>query len=221
MIQHRLFDMSTRPTLLPRERKQNPRGPRDRIKVAIVSLTALTVLFFITMDPVFNQELHQERLLSKVNQVCGQSSDLNFVGFWHIGSSNKEAKISRDEFVLGQLDEIQSVHLFNDCNDYNVTLNYVTTINLSNETKQALSKDGRVHELPPSHIENMEENEEYYEFTTLMELHSYCINLPENEDPVVFYIHSKSHDRWRHWMENYVMGEDCVECMEDSSKMAW
>lgn len=220
MIQQRLFDMSTRLTLLPGEGKRDTRRPKDRVKVVLVSLTMFTVLFLITMDPVLNQGSHHERFLSQVNQVCGQSSDLNFVGFWHIGKSNKDSKISRDEFVLEQLDEIQSTHLFNDCNEYNVTLNYVTTINLSNETKNILSKNERIHELPPSHIENMQEDEEYFEFTTLMELHSYCINLPEDEDAVVFYIHSKSHNQWRYWMENYVLGESCVECMEDPSKMA-
>ena len=68
----------------------------------------------------------------------------------------------------------------------------------------------------------MEEDEEYYEFTTLMELHSYCINLPEEDkDTAVFYLHSKSHDRWRLWLESYLMSAECVECLEDPDKMVW
>jgi hypothetical protein len=73
------------------------------------------------------------------------------------------------------------------------------------------------------HIEDMQDDLEYYEFTrTLMELHSFCMDLPEDgEDVVVFYLHSKSHDTWRRWMESYLIGKQCVKCLEDETKMAW
>ena len=105
-------------------------------------------------------------------------------------------------------------------------LNYVTRVQLSDETRKDTilkQEDPRVHDLPPTHIEDMQDDLEYYEFTrTLMELHSFCMDLPEDgEDVVVFYLHSKSHDTWRRWMESYLIGKQCVKCLEDETKMAW
>lgn len=152
---------------------------------------------------------------------CNKSSDLRFVGFWHIGGKAQQSAFSTDEIVQKQLGEIQATHLFSECNDYDVTLNYVTRVNLSDETKNILSQDERVHELPPTALENMEDDEEYFEFTTLMEMHSYCQNLPENVDEVVFYLHSKTHNLWRQFMENYLLGPECAQCLENTDKMAW
>lgn len=161
-----------------------------------------------------------------------QHSNLTFVGFWHIGGSNYQHQStnpndSRDAFVLKQLSELQSTQLLSTCNHtsvgYNVDIHYVTRVHLNEETKEALSQDGRIHELPPTAIPDLDEHEEYYEFTTLMELYSYCQHLPQDvdvQDPIVFYIHTKSLDEWRIWMEHYLLGPECISCLSDSTKMA-
>lgn len=224
-----------------------PRQP-NRVKKFLSSKTSCVTIVLVTFMVMFfstdQDEFHYSsfrQLISK-KESCNQSSKLRFVGFWHIGNANSNKNSdnsndqqetgdhiastspgSRDEFVLGQLEEIKSAHLFNECNNYDVTLNYVATANLSEQTKQTLSDDPRIHELPPTRsIESIDDNEEYFEFPTLMELHSFCVNLPpeDEEDVVVFYLHTKSNDNWRRWMENYLMGEECVQCLEDPSMMA-
>ena len=190
--------------------------------LAIISIVTLFI-FFQPHELISPMEEAYYRLLDSMGRdaLCNQSSDLQFVGFWHIGGSNQQTLLSRDDFVKKQLREIQSTHLFNRCNNYNVKLNYVTRVELSPQSKRLLSRDGRVHELPPTNIENMQDDEEYYEFTTLMELYSYCKMLPNEEDPVVFYIHSKTKNLWRLWMENFLMGQQCVDCLSNSTNMAW
>ena len=210
----------------------------SKIFVTTVLVMIIMVIFSTDQDEFHHSSSMIRHLPNK--ESCNQSSRLRFVGFWHIGNSNhsdntnssnqqgtgdiiSSTTSSRDEFVQGQLKEIQSSHLFNECNNYDVTLNYIDTTNLSEQTKQKLSDDHRIRELPPINIENINNNEEYFEFPTLMELHSFCVNLPpdEEEDIVVFYLHTKSNDNWRRWMENYLMGEECVQCLEDPSMMAW
>ena len=202
-------------------------GKRRKMKqnigvLGIISFVTLFI-FFQPHEMMNPMEEAYFRLLDAMQRdiVCNQSSDLQFVGFWHIGGSNQPTSFSRDDFVKKQLREIQTTHLFNRCNNYNVKLNYVTRVELSPQTKRLLSRDGRVHELPPTNIENMQDDEEYFEFTTLMELYSYCKMLPDEEDPVVFYIHSKTKNLWRLWMENYLMGQPCVDCLSNSTNMAW
>ena len=123
------------------------------------------------------------------------------VGFWHIGNSRTSHE-SRDHFVIKQAKEILSSYLFSDGlleegggNKYDLTLNYVTQVNLSNETKSFLKESGVIVEHPPKVVE-VEEGIEYYEFPTLAELHSFC-SLEENIESIVFYIHSKTIDRLR------------------------
>jgi hypothetical protein len=182
-------------------------------------LTCATILSTIILFLVSTGK-DQPYLRQLKASSCNNSSDLRFVGFWHIGGKAQQTTFSTDEIVQKQLGEIQSTHLFSECNDYDVTLNYVTRVNLSDETKNMLSQDERVQELPPTAIENMEDDEEYYEFTTLMEMHSYCQNLAEDVDEVVFYMHSKTHNQWRLFMENYLLGPECAQCLEDTDKMA-
>ena len=209
---------------------------RRKISVTIIGfIVTMAIVLFFTNEALDQGKLRPIRQLYKGN--CHKSSSLRFVGFWHIGSSVRGTNLSRDELAQRQLKEIQSTHLFNDCNDYDITLNYVTTVNLSDETKQKLSDDSRVVELPPSSAESMDYEteyldtfttllqlhlyyEEYYEFATLMEMYLYCINLPEDEDSIVFYLHIKSQDNWRHWLDSY-MSTNCVECLEDPKMMAW
>ena len=197
-------------------------------KQFMISVTVISLVIVFAMASTNNlvQSIHSSidiRVLQQsfIKPVCDKSSNQQFVGFWHIGGSNQPTDVSRDDFVLKQFNEIQSTHLFSQCNYYDVTLNYVTRVNLSQQTKDILRSDERFHELPPTNIENMDEDEEYFEFTTLMELYSYCRNLPEEQDAVAFYIHSKTHDEWRLWMENYLLGPECADCIEDPTKMAW
>jgi len=212
----------------PHQYHDEEEAPSDKSQIGSPSLRnydrqrwqRLTIYVALSVAMIYciYKPFEQRRLTA--NEGCGRSSDQRYVGFWHIGGNAQPTPLSRDEFVQKQVSEIRSMHLFNKCNDYDVTLNYVTRIQLSDETKAILAEDGRIHELPPTSIGEMEDEEEYFEFTTLMELHSYCKNLPEEEDPVVFYIHSKTHDKWRRFMEDYVLGPVCVECLENPEFMA-
>lgn len=177
----------------------------------ILVIAAIIYVTFVTEKRVLNKIIQEmddngavqltynlESEETPVECTTSSNSKSRFVGFWHIGRSNSKSgnEVSRDEFVQRQLGEIESMPLFNKCNreKYNITLNYVTTVVLSDETKDLLSRDGRIHEFPPTKIDNMQEDEEYYDFTTMMEMHSYCTTLPEDEDAVVFYFHTKTYD---------------------------
>lgn len=145
------------------------------------------------------------------------------VGFWHIGHSFQSDKNeSRDEFAMKQGREILSTYLFSkeglDSGAYDLRLNYVTTLDLSQETKEFFNQSGLIHELKPTVLE-MEADEEYYEFPTLTELHSFCL-APENEETIVFYIHSKTSDAHRLYRQNYLLGKSCQTCMKNEKKMA-
>lgn len=96
----------------------------------------------------------------------------------------------------------------------------MTRLKLSNETKDFLANSGYIHELPPTAISDMKEDEEYFEYPTLQELHKFCMS-PENLDTVVFYIHSKTNDEWRKKMEEYLFGQECVRCLSDENNNAW
>ena len=145
----------------------------------------------------------------------------NIVGFWHIGASNYGNEVSRDEFVKNQAHEILNSYMFKEGLqgwNYDLRLNYVTRVELKDETKDFLRNTGLIHELPPTQFE-MKDDEEYFEFPTLTEIHQFC-QKPENIDAEVFYIHSKTRDDLRNEMEDYLLGKTCVECLSDESKMA-
>lgn len=181
--------------------------------MTLVSLLAVVIIF---SNPKMNsvsralQSVEDERITKKKPRI---------VGFWHLGISNREGQISRDEFAVKQFNEIQNTELFRSENEFDVQINLVTRVNLSSETKSILLEDPRFIEHPPTAIHNMEEDEEYYEFTTLMELYEFC-RIPENSDAITFYIHSKTSDGWRINMENYVLGQGCMDCMRNPDKVA-
>ena len=145
----------------------------------------------------------------------------NIVGFWHIGPSNYGNEVSRDKFVKKQAHEILNSYMFKeglkDWN-YDINLNYVTRVKLKNETKDFLRNTTFIHELLPTALE-MEDDEEYFEFSTLAEVHQFC-QKPGNNDTEVFYIHSKTRDDLRNKLEHYLLGKKCVECLSHESKMA-
>ena len=94
-----------------------------------------------------------------------QDEKTRVVGFWHIGNSRTSHE-SRDHFVMKQAKELLETYLFSDGlkeGAYDLTLNYVTQVNLSNETKAFLKETGLIIEHPPKVIE-LEEGVEYYEF---------------------------------------------------------
>ena len=95
-----------------------------------------------------------------------QDEKTRVVGFWHIGNSRTSHE-SRDHFVMKQAKELLETYLFSDGlkeGAYDLTLNYVTQVNLSNETKAFLKETGGlIIEHPPKAIE-LEEGVEYYEF---------------------------------------------------------
>ncbi len=142
--------------------------------------------------------------------------NLKLVGFWHIGGNAQPTELSRDQFVQKQAKEIVNSYLFK--NGFDVTLNYVTRLNLSNETK-AILDFCQFQELKPTVIE-MEDDKEYFEFPTLSELHNFCMQ-PENFETVVFYVHSKTNDEWRNMMEEYLLGPECIGCLSDDNNLAW
>lgn len=141
--------------------------------------------------------------------------NLKLVGFWHIGGNAQPTDLSRDQFVQKQAKEIVDSYLFS--NGFDVTLNYVTRLELSNDTK-AILDFCQFQELEPTAIE-MEDDKEYFEFPTLSELHNFCVQ-PENFETVVFYVHSKTNDEWRNMMEDYLLGPECVGCLSDQSNLA-
>ena len=148
------------------------------------------------------------------------TTSLDIVGFWHIGGSRYAGEVDRDDFVRMQAKEILGTYLFSEESQHNVKLNYVTRLDLSDETKTILRDTHVIYELPPTALPDMKDDEEYYEYSTLAELHSFCLK-PENEDTVVFYIHSKTNDGARQAMEEYLLGSECAECMQDENKVAW
>ena len=152
-----------------------------------------------------------------MKHVILNKSSICISEFSKIGNA-QPTQISRDEFVHNQAEEILDSYLFK--NDLNVQINYVTRLNLSNETKDFLAESGYIHELPPTAIPNMKEDKEYFEYPTLQELHKFCTS-PGNLDTVVFYIHSKTNDEWRKKMEEYLFGQECVRCLSDENNTAW
>jgi hypothetical protein len=162
------------------------------------------------------QEERPERLLLTIPE-----ENLKFVGFWHIGASRTAINKTRDEFVMMQAHEILDSPLFSEASKFeNVTINYVTRLDLSNETKQFLQDTNVIHELKPTAIPDMKDDEEYFEFPTLAEVHNFCLQ-PENRDTVAFYIHSKTVDTTRKELEGFLLSERCAQCMQDERKVAW
>lgn len=151
-----------------------------------------------------------------------QKGKRKIVGFWHIGKSNYDTDISRDQFVMSQADRILNSFLFRNRNskelNYDLSLNYVTREPLEKQTTEFLDSTGVIHELKPTALP-MKDDVEYFEFPTLAEVHKYCQD-PKNIDTEVFYIHTKTHDEWREAMENFVLGESCVKCLADEHNMA-
>jgi hypothetical protein len=123
---------------------------------------------------------------------------------------------------MKQAKELLDTYLFSDGakeGTYDLTLNYVTQVNLSTETKAFLKETGLIIEHPPKVIE-LEEGVEYYEFPTLAELHSFCLE-PENLESIVFYIHSKTSDHDRQDFQHQLLGRGCFECLNNhKDKMA-
>jgi hypothetical protein len=143
------------------------------------------------------------------------------VGFWHIGPNYKRSSLTRDEFVMKQGNEILDSYLFSEGlseDRYDLKLNYVANVELSNETKSYLKSTGIIHELLPSALE-IEDGKEYFEFPTLMELYAFC-QVPENIDTTVFYIHSKTNHLKRQRYQDYLLGESCMRCLEEEDKKA-
>jgi len=145
------------------------------------------------------------------------------VGFWHIGPNFQPRSDGKtfEEFVMMQADEILRSYLFGEGlseEKYDLKLNYVTTLDLSDETKSYLKSSGLIHELPPTALK-MEDGKQYFEFPTLMELHTFCL-APENLDTIVFYIRSKTNDDLRIRFTNYVLGESCLRCLKEEGKKA-
>lgn len=143
------------------------------------------------------------------------------VGFWHIGENYYPSQENRDHFVMKQAQEILGTYIFNEglrTGQYDLSLNYVTKVNLSDETKAFLDSTRIIHERPPTVLE-MEDGVEYFEFPTLMELYAFC-KAPENIDTTVFYIHSKTEDHKRIAYENYLLGQDCLQCLDGEEKVA-
>mmetsp|Transcript_617 Transcript_617/g.778 ORF Transcript_617/g.778 Transcript_617/m.778 type:complete len:359 (-) Transcript_617:24-1100(-) len=175
-----------------------------------------------------NDSLQVEAKIVRARELEQKGPPLKIVGFWHIGGNYKRTNVTRDAFVIKQAKEILSEYLFSEeglnSGRYQLAaLNYVTRVNLTEETKSYLqvASNGIIQEiLPTALLEEMKENEEYFEFPTLAELHSYCTARPENVDDVVFYMHSKTADDERISMEDYLLGKSCVACMEEETKMA-
>jgi len=143
----------------------------------------------------------------------------NIVGFWHIGENFQPSAESRDHFVMKQSNEILSSYMFTEglqTGEYNLKLNYVTTVTLSDETKQFLSSTGIIHEHPPTVLQ-MEEGKEYYEYPTLAEVWDFCQD-PRNIDTDVFYMHSKTRDAVRIYFTEFLLGESCLSCLKDGRK---
>lgn len=149
---------------------------------------------------------------------------LNLVGFWHIGPNfqPRESITDRDHFARIQSDEILRTWLFSEegtqSGEYDIRVNYVTTLPLADVTKENLERTGQIHELVPTAIER-DPGIEYLEFPTLAEVYSFC-RKPENEDAIAFYMHTKSDDNTRLGMEGYMLGKSCLACMKDENKIA-
>ena len=135
------------------------------------------------------------------------------VGFWHIGSG-AHGSLSRDVIVQNQLREILKTKMFKSTN-LDVTVRWMSSTSLSDATLDLLAADPRLSKFEP--ILAMEEGEEYYEYPTLHQLHSFCSE-EENEAASVFYFHSKTKEAERVAMEEYVFDE-CPRCMEDPKKL--
>ena len=179
---------------------------------AVVGCFALVLLMQLQSP----QEERPERLLLTIPE-----ENLKFVGFWHIGASRTAINKTRDEFVMMQAHEILDSPLFSEASKFeNVTINYVTRLDLSNETKQFLQDTNVIHELKPTAIPDMKDDDEYFEFPTLAEVHNFCLQ-PENRDTVAFYIHSKTVDTTRKELEGFLLSERCAQCMQDERKVAW
>lgn len=149
---------------------------------------------------------------------------VNIVGFWHIGK-NYQPLVNggtRDEFVIKQSKEILSSFLFSGKdkipNAYDVRLNYVTTVQLSDETKKMLRDTKLIHEHPPT-VLKMKPDTEYFESPTLAEVHSFC-QAPENKEKIVFYMHSKTIDHERKELTDYLLGKNCATCLLNKEKIA-
>ena len=85
-----------------------------------------------------------------------------------------------------------------------VTVKWMSSTSLSDATLDLLAADPRKSKFEP--ILAMEEGEEYYEYPTLHQLHSFCSE-EENEAASVFYFHSKTKEAERVAMEEYVFDE--------------
>jgi len=197
-------------------RSRRSGGARKQRNILFAASCLLLVLMLLSLwdGDGMSDVAVQRRMLEK---LLPADKSMKIVGFWHIGGNAQPTQISRDEFVHNQAEEILDSYLFK--NDLNVQINYVTRLNLSNETKDFLAESGYIHELPPTAIPSMKEDEEYFEYPTLQELHKFCTS-PDNLDTVVFYIHSKTNDEWRKKMEEYLFGQECVRCLSDESNTA-
>lgn len=194
-----------------------------RIAASFCSFLAILKFGSVFWDDFLSERTLSVDLLVKYFMKPGSTRKTKIVGFWHIGESHTpEEGNDRDQFAMKQGQEILSTYLFSkeglDSGAYDLRLNYVTTLDLSQETKRFFNESGLIHELPPTVLE-MEEEQEYYEFPTLTELHSFCL-APENEETVVFYVHSKTLDAQRQYRQNYLLGKNCQTCLQNEKKVA-
>jgi len=143
------------------------------------------------------------------------------VGFWHIGNNYQQSNVTRDSFVRTQAKEILDTYLFSEgleSGEYDVRLNYVSTVPLNKDTITMLNGHSVMHEHPPKLLE-MHDDKEYFEYPTLVELHSFCKN-PANRDTIVFYIHTKTDNYKRQSYQNFLLGEECLKCLGEKKKTA-
>ena len=173
------------------------------------------------MDPALIQWLRgNEKLPPQLKVTVNDMSRLSnlpahkrFVGFWHIGSG-AHGLVSRDVIVQNQLREILKTKMFKS-STLDVTVNWMSSTTLSDATLLLLAADPRFSKFEP--ILAMEEGEEYYEYPTLNQLHSFCSE-EENEATSVFYFHSKTKEAERVAMEEYIF-DQCSTCMKDPKKL--
>jgi len=151
----------------------------------------------------------------------GDHEPMDIVGFWHIDQSITGPTESRDQLVKKQGQEILNSYMFNEglaTGDYTLKLNYVTTDPLNDETRDFLRSSNAIQEHPPT-ILPREAGVNYFEYPTLIELHAFC-QKPTNNDKIVFYLNTKHNDDYRVSFENYLLGDSCVQCMQNDKKQA-
>lgn len=172
MVGHR---SCTRDVADTNRRGNNGASRMLKLSVSILSISFVMMMFWST-GSIDNDgggghsSTTMDRELSELEQFVDPKEDeqdekTRVVGFWHIGNSRTSHE-SRDHFVMKQAKELLDTYLFSGGRKegaYDLTLNYVSQVNLSNETKAFLKETGFIIEHPHKVIE-LEEGIEYYEF---------------------------------------------------------